>query len=495
MSRRQPVAPAPGPLEAYAEAFDDLFGHRSQRAQFRRYLEGLLLSSERNKTLTGLANTEPGVGATDPAAQRLQWFLSESTWEAAQINQRRLAVLAEKEATRPLASGVLVIDETGDRKWGRKTAHVGRQWLGSIGKTDQGVVSVSSLWADERVYYPIEVEPYTPASHFARGKADPAFRTKPQIALELVEAAVQAGRPFRAVVADSFYGKHDGFRAGLAPLSVGYVLGLPPSHCWWHLEGTIGSVTEAAQAAPWQAEEPGEWIALKRAFRDGHKEVWWALEADAGPYGVERPERLVIVTTDPVQLPEQTTWYLVTNLPAPNSARATTSALAAADRAEVVRLYGLRIWVEQSYKQVKGTLGWADYQVRDDRSIRRHWYLICCAFSFCWWTLDPEDTLPSPPLQDADQTPVQVTPISSLPSAGAPSDRGGKKGTGNSPSSAPLAPGAPPRPVLAGTVSQAPTILASGLQRSSTGGVTEAAGATRERTANLPLCPITTNYC
>ena len=51
------------------------------------------------------------------------------------------------------------------------------------------MVSVSSLWADERVYYPLAVEPYTPAQWFAVGKADPAFRTKPQIALELVDQA------------------------------------------------------------------------------------------------------------------------------------------------------------------------------------------------------------------------------------------------------------------------------------------------------------------
>jgi hypothetical protein len=49
-----------------------------------------------------------------------------------------------------------------------------------------------------------------------------------------------------------------------------------------------------------------------------------------------------------------------------------------------VRLYGLRNWVEQGYKQVKGELGWADFQVRSDRAIRRHWTLVCCAFSFCW---------------------------------------------------------------------------------------------------------------
>jgi len=50
-------------------------------------------------------------------------------------------------------------------------------------------VTVSSLWADERVYCPLHVRPYTPGSRVPKGKKDPAFRTKPQLALELIEAA------------------------------------------------------------------------------------------------------------------------------------------------------------------------------------------------------------------------------------------------------------------------------------------------------------------
>src|SRR6516165_4015913 len=101
MSHRLPVPPAPGPLEAYAQAFDDLFTKRTQREGFRRYLEGLLLPTERNKTLTGLANTEPVVGAQDQQAQFLQWFLSESDWDERKIQSQRLGVLLEDPLTAP----------------------------------------------------------------------------------------------------------------------------------------------------------------------------------------------------------------------------------------------------------------------------------------------------------------------------------------------------------------------------------------------------------
>jgi SRSO17 transposase len=166
VTKRSPVSPAPGPLEDYAALLDDLFGARAQRHAFRRYLEGLLLPAERNKTLTALANTEPVVGAQRKEAQSLQWFLSESRWDPMEINERRLELMLEESASAPREKGVLVIDEHGDRKWGKKTAHVGRQWLANIGKTESGVVSVTSLLADERIYYPVDFEPYTPSPHF-----------------------------------------------------------------------------------------------------------------------------------------------------------------------------------------------------------------------------------------------------------------------------------------------------------------------------------------
>jgi SRSO17 transposase len=385
MTKRLEGERAPAPLEEYAKHFDGLFGKSNQREGFRRYLEGLLLPSERHKTLTGLTNTEPVVGAQVARAQRLQWFLWESDWDERKVQAERLTLLRQDPATAPTADGVLVIDETGDRKDGHHTAHVGRQYLANLGKIDNGVVSVSSLWADERVYYPVDVEPYTPAHHFPKGKKDPQFRTKLKIAVELVRRAVQAHIPFRVVVADAFYGEDRGVKQGLRELGVGYVLALKPSHEWWHPEGAIGSFQEAAQAAQWQSpERAGTWVKVRRTFRDGSSQDWWALEVVTGPYGPSKRERVVIATTDPTTLPDLTTFYLVTNLPAPGSPRAEDSQLAQASLEEVVRLYGLRMWVEQSYKQVKHALGWSQYQVRSDRAMRRHWQLVCCAFSFCW---------------------------------------------------------------------------------------------------------------
>jgi len=262
---------------------------------------------------------------------------------------------------------------------------------------------VPSLWADERVSWPIHVTPYTPASRLAKGKTDPAFRTKPQLAAELVGAAREAGIGFRAVVADCFYGDNTGFTEALGRAGVAYVLAVKPSNGVWAPAEEAHTPQEAARELAWAGPtQPGDWTPVTRRSRDGHTQTWWAADAQlpAAGWGPGRRIRLVIATTDPARLPKLTTWYLVTNLPRPGRGRASVaSAFAPAGLAEVVGLYSLRNWVEQGYKQVKGELGWADFQVRGDRAIRRHWQLVCCAFSFCWraWSAEHPAHQPAPP--------------------------------------------------------------------------------------------------
>src|SRR5262249_60219542 len=101
------------------------------------------------------------------------------------------------------------------------------------GKTDNGIVAASSRWADEPVYYPLPVQPYPPASRLPKGKDDPAFRTKPQVAVELVDLVLTAKVPFRAVVADCLYGENPSFEGALSAPGLPFVLGLRPSKGIW----------------------------------------------------------------------------------------------------------------------------------------------------------------------------------------------------------------------------------------------------------------------
>src|SRR5579859_316555 len=496
MTERRPCPPAPGPLEAYAGQFDPLFGTLAQRRGFREYLQGLLLPRDRNKTLTSLAGAEPIVEAQAGAVQRLQFFLSESPWDAEAVNASRLALLLSDPATAPHADGVLVIDDTGDRKAGTHTAHVARQWLGSVGKVDNGIVAVSSRWADERVYYPLHLRPYTPSSRLALGKKDPAFRTKPQLALGLIEAARTAGVPFRAVVADCAYGDNVTFEAGLWSADLPYVVGLKPSKGIWAAAGAAHTPEDAARQLRWAGPtDPGDWTAVERRFRDGHRETWWAADLSFSGYGPDRRVRLVVATTDPATLPAISTWYVASNLPRPGSARAVDSLHVAAELEEVVRLYGLRNWVEQGYKQVKHELGWADFMVRSDRAIRRHWQLVCCAFSFCWQAWFAEEAATADQLEPATQAEVSACSNSSVP-AGPSTGRGknGRRFTSRHDLHRRLASHTAPSARLAGPLDAPLALVASLVNRAATSGDPSPPPRRRDRLSAAPLSPEITKY-
>jgi SRSO17 transposase len=195
------------------------------------------------------------------------------------------------------------------------------------------------------------------------GKRNPTFRTKPQIALTLIERAQALGLPFRAVVADCFDGDDDGLVGALFERGIPYVLARRGRvGLGWAPAEEAHSFEDAAHDLPNSA-----WQTVTRCFTDGHTEAWRAAELTLFGYGPQQPERAIVATTDSRTLPSQSTWYLTTNL-AGN--RATLS--------DLVELYGRRLWVEESYKRLKDELGWADFMVRSDRAIRRPWLLACC---------------------------------------------------------------------------------------------------------------------
>jgi hypothetical protein len=248
------------------------------------------------------------------------------------------------------------------------------------------------------------------------------------------------------VAAGSAYGDQDGFRGELTEAGLPFVMALKPRHGTWAYGADAYTPADAARALAWGGPgDPGDWRPVTRTFRDGHAGTWYAAEATLGWWGPDGFTRLVAATADPATLPGKATWYLAANLPRPGGPREAGSPHPAADLAEIVRIYGLRNWVEQSYKQVKDELGWADSQVRSDTAIRRHQVLVCCAFSFCWaaWFADPV-TPAAPPAADA---------------------AGGERGAAHRCSGAVLAPGAARGARLAFPLDRAAALVAGLVQR------------------------------
>ncbi|MGO4424510.1 transposase, partial [Streptomyces sp. MCAF7] len=261
---------------------------------------------------------------------------------------------------------------SGDRKDGTATANVGRQWLGRYGKTDNGVVTVTTLWAYENLYYPPHSVPYTPAHHFTVGRTDPGFRTKWRIAAQLARQARAAGFPFRAAVADGAYGDVDDFRCELHAADIPFVMAVKRRRGTWAYGDQAHTPVDAAGELAWHGPHTRRLDSRHPHLpRRTHRHLVGS-RCHLGLLGPDGLNRLVVATTGPVTLPDKSTWYLVTDLPRPGSPQADQSPYPPTDLEEVVRIYSIRNWIEQSYKQVKDELGWADFQVRTDRAIRRH---------------------------------------------------------------------------------------------------------------------------
>ena len=131
--------------------------------------------------------------------------------------------------------------------------------------------------------------------------------------------------------------RQPGFTEALGAAKVRFVLALKPRKGTWAPAEAAHAPVEATGELGWQGpRKPDQWRRFRRRFRDGHTDAWWAADARLAGWGPDWRLRLVVA-----------------NLARPASRRAQR-----ADLAEVVRLYGLRNWVEQGYKQVKGKLGW-----------------------------------------------------------------------------------------------------------------------------------------
>ena len=161
--------------------FDNIFKTQAQRKEFRHYLGGLLGESER-KNLSQIANN-----TVDVSYHSLRHFAVRADWEANQVNNRRIDVINACRQTRPSSSASLLLDDSGHRKSGNFTDGVGRQYIGEIGKTDNGIVVVTTHIYDGVKGWPLDIALYQHATSLPAGKKDPDFKKKPELVLELVD--------------------------------------------------------------------------------------------------------------------------------------------------------------------------------------------------------------------------------------------------------------------------------------------------------------------
>jgi SRSO17 transposase len=364
MKETTPAAMPPC-FDRWCKKFDDLLRTKAQKREFKHYLGGLLGESER-KNVSQMARD-----AVEVTYHKLHHFLTESTWSADKINERRLEIMSKCNQTRISRGFSLIVDDSGHRKSGNFTAGVGRQYIGEIGKTDNGNVVVTTHLYDGKKSLPLDIELYQQGNSLPEGKKDPDFKKKPTLALELIDKSLNRDYRPEIVLIDSGYGNNTKFLNELEKRKLNYIGGLAKNRKVKVVNST--TFTEEIRLDKLAESLPKEAFSETEINLEKPRTVWVAVIL-VEISRLEGQRKIAIVMNDSTFQDAKDIDYFITNV---DPSIVTPQ--------WIVNTYSERNWVEVFYREVKGWLGLKEYQIRGKKGLKRHFILVFCAYTFILW--------------------------------------------------------------------------------------------------------------
>ena len=396
-------------IAQFLKPFAPLFRRSQSRHSLERYITGLLTDLDRKNCDTIAA----AVAGT--STERLQHLLTDADWDSLELDGARVRSLSQKS---PQSGGILVLDDTSFPKQGKSSVGVARQYCGAVGKRANCQVVVSAHHvADEPkssrpLHWPVCAQLYLPESwakdrerrERAHVPEEVHFRSKPQIALSLVDLSGEWSVPFGVVVADSGYGKYHMFLEGLENRKHPYVCGV---------ESTFGvrlpeevSAAKETGAAPYKGrgrppkERPAPLYTAEEVIGSLPDEAWQTVIWREGTKGT-LSKRMVALrahratgsprhsTTHERVLTAQEGWLIAErplrpeeDLPDEEEQKYYYSSLEAGVSLQRLAALAKSRWaIEQFYEDAKGECGLGDYQGRRWDGLHRHLALVMVAYS------------------------------------------------------------------------------------------------------------------
>jgi SRSO17 transposase len=376
---------------AYVEGLASVVGHADRSAPLRDYCTGLMLPGERKSVEPMAARTAPA--RTAAQHQSLLHFIGVAPWS----DEKVLAKV--REMVLPAIEGhgrieAWIIDDTSFPKQGTHSVGVHHQYCGQLGKQANCQVAVSLSIANRWASLPVRYELYLPKDWAEDGarrdKAgvplDISFKTKPEIALEQIRWACEAGLPRGVGLMDAAYGNDSRLRSGMTALGLIYVAGIQSNTLVWPSgagpkrrgkplnntgrrdEPDLISAKEVALGLPKRAwrtirwrEGSADWLSSRFArvrVRVGHNRLipellsqeWLLIE---WPEGEAEPTK-----------------YWFSTLPADISFR------------QLVDVAKLRWRIERDYQELKQEVGLGHYEGRGWRGFHHHATMCIAAYGF-----------------------------------------------------------------------------------------------------------------
>jgi SRSO17 transposase len=401
-------------ISAFLEPFASLFRRSQSRHSLERYITGLLTDLDR-KNCDTIAAALAGT-----STERLQHLLTDADWDSLKLDEVRVRSLGAKSPK----GGVLVLDDTSFPKQGKASVGVAPQYCGTLGKRANCQVVVSAHYvADEPessrpLHWPVSAQLYLPegwANDLQRREIshvpeEISFRSKPHIALSLVDLSREWGVPSEVVVADSGYGKYPSFLGGLEEREVAYVCGVE-STFGVRLPEEVRAASEAG-APPYQGrgqppkERPAPLYTARELIESLPEEAWRTVSWREGTKGTLSKQMVALRahratgsdrhSIDHELVLTAAQGWLIAERPLagqPSSAHKNKegeeeleyyySSLGANVPLERLASLAKSRWViEQFYEDAKGECGLCDYQGRRWDGLHRHLALSMMAYSF-----------------------------------------------------------------------------------------------------------------
>lgn len=375
--------------------FADCFSREEPRASFAQYMAGQMSQLERKSIEPIALNVE------NATVRSMQHFISEVAWDEPRIISRYHGMVAEDLGD---AEGVLIFDESGFVKKGSDSAGVTRQYCGTIGKVENCQVGVFAAYAsrhgycmlDSRLFIPQKWfgDDYTDRRRKCRLPDDLSFKTKPQLAMELLEAIDQEQAiPFRYVAADSLYGNSPDFLDAIEKIrGVVYMVAMPRDTLCWVQEPVVMEKTYRyggeERTKRFLAEGEESPIAFEALAAATNNYFWYrriVSEGTKGPITYEFMKKRVVLAKN--KKPDRNVWLIVRR-PIGGDVSSYSYFISNAGRftrlKTFVWLSSVRWAVEQCFEEAKTDLGMDHYEVRKYPGWRHHMIACMLAHFFLW---------------------------------------------------------------------------------------------------------------
>lgn len=371
-------------LKRYFDEVGEQLGNDSRRASFAIYAMGILGDGERKSVEPIAARACSDPARVEAAHQSLLHFVANSRWadEAVRGVAASHAIAAISKHG-PVQSWI--VDDTGMLKQGKHSVGVQRQYTGSAGKVANCQIAVSLSVATGESHVPIDVALYMPRGWMedakrrrsARVPDTLTFKTKPELALDMIRRAVQAKVPPGVVLADSAYGSSSDFRAGIRDLGLHFAVGVDPQSSVWLLDADEGRSEEPASVRDiaLALEELGEFrrctwrrgTGADLSARFAARRVVPAYKDPSHPADERDDLWLLVEWRDGEQEPAN---YFLSSLPKRWTKK------------QLIRIVMQRWRTERIYEDLKGELGFDHYEGRSYPGWHHHVSVVLCCYAF-----------------------------------------------------------------------------------------------------------------